>query len=81
LQASGEEMLRQGRYAEVEKTFQMALGKVENSSATDLRRLQSMGSLAIAFQQQGLLSQADALGTQVLDLSEKHPDPDLMEME
>ena len=71
LQASGEELFSQGRYAEAQKAFETALRKLENSGPTDLLRLQTMHSLAMAFQQQGLLSQADVLYTQILGFSEK----------
>ncbi len=77
LQAMGEELFGRGRYAEAQKTFETALRELEKSSQTDLQRLQSMNSLAMAFQQQGLLNQADAKYAQALDLSEKYPEHDL----
>ena len=77
LQAMGEELFGRGRYAEAQKTFETALRELDETSQTDLQRLQSMNSLAMAFQQQGLLNQADAKYAQALDLSEKYPEHDL----
>ena len=73
----GEELFSRSRYAEAQKTFETALRELEKSSQTDLQRLQSMNSLAMAFQQQGLLSQADVKYAQALELSEKYPEHDL----
>ena len=77
LQALGEELSNRSRYAEAQKTFETALRELEKSSQTDLQRLQSLNSLAMAFQQQGLLSQADVKYAQALELSEKYPEHDL----
>ena len=66
LQALGEEQSKRSRYAEAQKTFETALRELEKSSQTDLQRLQSLNSLAMAFQQQGLLNQADAKYAQAL---------------
>ena len=68
---------RRDQYAEAQKTFETALRELEKLSQTDLQRLQSMNSLAMAFQQQGLLNQADAKYAQALDLSERYPEHDL----
>src|SRR6187399_1962344 len=70
-QTAGEELMTRGRYAEASKSFEMALEAAKEFGSSDLRRLQSVSSLAMAYQQQGRPSEADALYSKGLALSEE----------
>ena len=70
-QTGGEELMSRGRYAEASKSFEMALDAAKEFGSSDLRRLQSLSSLAMAYQQQGRPSEADHLYGKVLALSEE----------
>jgi len=70
-QSAGEQLLSQGRYVEAKRNFETALGEAEEFGTTDPRRLQSLNSLAMVYQQQGQPAEADALYGKVLALAEK----------
>src|SRR5262245_27411147 len=76
LQSAGEDLFNQGRYAEAQGMFEGALAEGERFSTTDPRRLQSMSFLAMTYQQQGRLGQADSLYERLLSLLEKTAVPE-----
>ena len=71
----GQQAMSQGKMAEAENSFKMAIAEAEKLGPTDARLATSLNNLANCYRQQGKLSDAEPMYLRALEVKTKQAGP------